>query len=104
MHFSIKTPTGIAVEEVEDATIGASLETTGQSGNIALQSDGANTIDAGDSSERGDGANGKQTDSDDDATGLSDAEINATAQSGADGTGDTASKPSDKKGWFSKGW
>lgn len=99
-HFSLEYPTGT---EVSDDTIGAGSKTTEQSGDISSQSSGINPAGTRDGGERSDGANGKQTDSNNDVAGLGDAEANAPAQGGADGAGDTASNPSNKKSWFSKG-
>lgn len=100
-HFSLQHPMGKA--EASDDTLGANTKTTEQSDTIPLQSGGDNTGSVGDGSDGGDGANGKQTDTNDDATGLGDAKTDAIGQGGTDGTGNTASQSSDKKGWFSKG-
>ena len=100
-HFSLEHPMGKA--EASDDTLGAGSKTTEQSDPIPLQSGGGDAGSGGDGSDGGDGANGKQTDTNDDATGFGDAKADAVSQGGADGTDDTASKPSDKKGAKPKG-
>lgn len=84
----------------DEINVGNGTDTSigGAGENLPEQSGGSDAGGSQESIGTGAGADGKQTDTNNDVGGLGDATSNAPAQNPADGAGSNSSKPSNKKG------
>lgn len=94
-------PTPEVKKELKDETNASSAANTsiGEAGeNLSQQSGGSDTGDSNKSDGASAGADGKQTDTNNDVGGLGDVKVDVAPQNPAVGAGGKSGKPSDKKG------